>query len=122
MSMLIKSSALDHAVRPFAAAPAVAPSAEAAGPSREEIFELRIAELEAELAANEVELPARLEQARKEGEVGALDMRSDAETRALEALKETLGESLSLWSERLANWNGAAAGIAQAVLEQIFLK
>jgi flagellar biosynthesis/type III secretory pathway protein FliH len=125
MSMLIKSSALDQAVRPFAAAvPAskrVAPGPETPGPTREERLEARIAELEAELALSNEELPGKLALAREEGAAEALEMRSDAEAHALEALKAALAEAISLWSEQLEAWNQAACAIAGEVLEQVFL-
>ena len=119
MTMLIKSSAMDPAVRPFAAPPAP-PSADAGDPSREEILSMRIHELEAELAANEADLPEKLVRAREAGAAEALEVRSDAEDRALDQLKEALDALLSHWSGRLTEWNKAAAGIASAVLEQVF--
>ena len=120
MSALIKSTkteGADQRVRPFGVASR--PAATNA-PSRETVLEARIVELQATLETHEAELPAKLERAREEGAREALEERSKAEAEALAALRAALKDALSLWSERLSDWNGAAAGIAKAVLEQVF--
>jgi type III secretion protein L len=121
MSARIKFSEVGSAgpsVRAFSAASSAGVHETA---SRETLLETRIAELEAALATIETTLPAKLEDARGEGAREALAERSDAEAKGLEALRETLCACRSDWTQRLASWDAAAAGISRAVLERVFL-
>jgi flagellar biosynthesis/type III secretory pathway protein FliH len=124
MSALIKSAAAAGAARPFAAVGAsheLNPAREPGWKPAERLLEERIAALEAELAGDREAVSARLAEAREQGAREALETRSDAEEQALAALEAALGAALEQWRERLASWDRAAAGIARAVLEQVFV-
>ena len=119
MTALIKSSAAAaSAVRTFGFEAIAAPIGSGDSPQQE--LEARVAELVAELARREETHVVELEVARAKGASAALAARSDAEARALDALKEALGAADASWRERLASWDTLSAGLARSVLERIF--
>jgi flagellar biosynthesis/type III secretory pathway protein FliH len=121
MSGLLKSHQFEQqpeGKRLFARSPAEQPAA--AHPTNEELLEERIAELEAELDRQLAEWPTRLEKACSKAAREALERRGSAEEKALDLLGAAIGAALAEWKERLAAWDGAAAGIARAALGQVF--
>jgi flagellar assembly protein FliH len=124
MSALIKSAAAAGAARPFAALGAsrvISMAREPEWQPAERLLEERIAALEAELVGEREAVSAKLAEAREQAAREALETRSDAEEQALAALQDALGAALEQWRERLASWDRAAAGVARAVLEQVFV-
>jgi len=118
MSSLIKASAA--AVQPihrFGVPEVVELAAE---PSPQALLLGRIGELEAELVKLRASLPKKVEEAQKEGARKALEIRTDTEAKALEALKVAAATALREWNQVLGSWDSLATGIARAVLEQVF--
>ncbi|HKC03561.1 MAG TPA: hypothetical protein VKC17_09690 [Sphingomicrobium sp.] len=118
MSQIIKSPvAKTLIVQPFGNAGATSPPAKF---EPEVLFEARISELAAELAARDEALAKQLDDARAEGAVEALKARSDAEARALEELRTVLTAARGAWEDHLSSVEILSTGLARAVLAKVF--